>query len=73
MFLSDGKIGSIYEAQNIVTDNKIKRRLEVLGLTKGTKIQILNKNINGSLIFKVRGTRFAISKNISSAIRVKKI
>ena len=35
------------------------------------KIEILNRKKNGSLIFKVRGTRLAIGKNISKNIYLK--
>lgn len=73
MFLSDGQVGKKYIAEGLMLDNKLKRRLQVLGLTKNTKVEILNKNFNGSLIFKVRGTRFAISKKISSSIKIKEV
>ena len=70
MFLSEGEIGNIYIIINIELDMKIKRRLEIIGLTNRTKVEILNKNMNGSLIIKIRGTRFAISKRISKGIEV---
>ena len=70
MFLSDGQVGKKYIIKSIFLEDKIKRRLQVLGLIKNTKIEILNKNFNNSLIFRVRGTRLAISKKIASAIRV---
>lgn len=73
MFLSEGQVGRVYIAEGIILDTKLKRRLQVLGLTKNTKVEILNKNLNGSLIFKVRGTRFAISKKISSSIKVEEV
>lgn len=70
MILSEGKIGEKYMIFNIKLDEKIKRRLEVLGLINYTQVEILNKNITGSLILKVRGSRFAISKEISKGIEV---
>ena len=42
----------------------------MLGLTKGTNIEVLNNKKSGSLIFKVRGTRFAIGKKIANGIEV---
>jgi ferrous iron transport protein A len=70
MLLYEGKIGNKYKIVNIEIDNKIKRRLEVIGLTNKTQIEILNKNMNGSIILKVRGTRFAISKEIAKGVEV---
>ena len=48
----------------------VKRRLQMLGLTKGTNVEVLNNKKSGSLIFKVRGTRFAIGKQIAEGIIV---
>ena len=42
-----------------------------MGMITDTNIEILNKKKNGSLIFKVRGTRLAIGKNISKNIYLK--
>ena len=64
MLLSDAKKNLYYKIHEIKADNNLKKRLQVLGLTNGAKIEILNKNINGSLIFRVRGTKIAISKKI---------
>jgi len=72
MYLSKGQVGRKYKVKYIMLENKIKYRLQMLGMTKNTYIQILNKNFNGSLIFKLRGTRFAISKDIANAIIVDK-
>ena len=68
MYLSQGKIGKMYKIKNIFLERKIKNRLWVLGMTKETNVKILNKNFNGALILKVRGTRFAICKDISNSI-----
>lgn len=59
-----------YIIEEIKTDNITKIRLQVLGVIKGTKIEILNKRINGSIIIKVRGTRLGIDKEISNSIYV---
>jgi len=70
MVLYKGDVGKAYRIEDTNIDDKIKRRLEVMGLTNGTQIEILNKNINGSLILKVRGSRFAIGKRIAEGIDV---
>ncbi len=62
--------------KNIVSvinlNNDLERRLETLGLTEGTSFEILNKKRNGAIIIKVRGTRFAIGKDIAKGIRVER-
>ena len=70
MVLSDGKKGEYYTINHIELDIKIKRRLQMLGLTHGTRIYVLNKKKTGPMIIKVRGTRFAIGKGFLNGIFV---
>ena len=70
MNLLKGIANEKYIIEEIKTDNVTKTRLQVLGVIKGTKIEILNKRINGSIIIKVRGTRLGIDKEISNSIYV---
>ena len=51
-------------------DEKITRRLEALGVNEGTPVDVLNKKGAGSVIIKVRGTRLALGKRLSSGITV---
>jgi ferrous iron transport protein A len=50
---------------------KIEKRLEALGMTKGTPVVVMNNKSAGTLIIKVRGTRLAIGKGISANIQVR--
>ena len=68
MTLREGKIGQEYQVRDICLEDKIKRRLQMLGMTKGTGISVLNKKKSGSVILKVRGTRFAVGKKIAEGI-----
>lgn len=70
MYLSEGQVGKKYKVKHIILENKIKYRLKILGMTKNTYLQVLNKNFNGSLILKLRGTRFGISREIANSIIV---
>ena len=70
MNLSEGITKEKYIIEEIQIDTTTKTRLQVLGIIKGTKIEILNKRINGSIIIKVRGTRLGIDKEISNSIYV---
>ena len=68
MTLSKGQRGKTYTAVGIELENDVKRRLEILGLTQKSKVLVLNSKGNGSMIIKVRGTRFAIGKKIAEGI-----
>ncbi len=70
--LSEGTTKEKYIIEEIKIDNTTKTRLQVLGIIKGTIIEILNKRINGSIIIKVRGTRLGIDKEISKSIKIRK-
>ena len=65
MTLHDGKIGNAYQVQSIDIDISIKRRLEAIGLIEHTRVVILNEKRNGSMIIRVRGTRWAIGRAIA--------
>lgn len=71
MTLREGTIGSSYQVTEIELEDKVKRRLQMLGMTKGTEVRVLNNKKSGSIIMKVRGTRFAIGKRIAEGILVK--
>ena len=73
MTLHEGIPGSIYVVESMELNEKIGRRLEALGLIRGTKLEVLNRKKNGTMIFKARGTRLAIGKEISSGIFVKEV
>ena len=70
MTLREGTIGNKYQVKEIQLEDKVKRRLQMLGMTKGTGVQVLNNKKSGSIIMKVRGTRFAIGKRIAEGILV---
>ena len=65
MYLCDGKIGNEYKVEDIDLPVNIEKRLEALGMTRGTFIAVLNSKSQGVLIVKVRGTRFALGRNIT--------
>lgn len=70
MTLADGKIGKLYVVNEINLEANLMRRLQMLGLTQGTSVELLNKKRNGSVIFKVRGTRFAIGSEVAEGIEI---
>ena len=48
----------------------MEKRLQALGMTNGTSVAVLNSKSKGVLIVKVRGTRFALGRNITKNIVV---
>lgn len=70
MTLANGKIGNLYIVEEIQLEASLMRRLQMLGLTRGTSLELLNRKRNGSVIFKVRGTRFAIGSEVAEGIEI---
>lgn len=70
MYLSEGKKGNQYTVRDIGLPTDIEKRLEALGMTRGTSVTVLNSKSKGVLIVKVRGTRFALGRNITRNILV---
>lgn len=70
MTLLEGKIKQTYSLCDIKLEERIARRLQMLGMTKGAHILLLNRKRDGSMIIKVRGTRFAIGKKYAAGIYV---
>lgn len=73
MTLLEGLPGWEYIVESMDVNEKVGRRLEALGLIHGTKLEVLNRKKNGTMIFKARGTRLAIGKEISAGIFVKEV
>lgn len=70
MYLCEGKVGNEYTVTDIDLPTKMEKRLEALGMTRGTTVAVLNSKGKGILIIKIRGTRFALGRNITQKILV---
>lgn len=71
MLLREGKMREGYLVEDIQLEDSIKRRLQILGLTRGTRVEILNRKKSGTIIMKVRGTRFAAGRQVAEGILVR--
>lgn len=71
MSLLDSKTGGTYTVLRIELERDVSRRLQALGFTQGTRVSVLNRKKSGSVIIYVRGTRFAVGKQIAEGILVK--
>ena len=72
MTLNDGEVNAEYIVEKLCLPIHMEKRLQELGMTSGTKVIVLNNKSGGTLIIKVRGTRFAIGKGISKNIEVRR-
>ncbi len=70
MKLSEASSGKEYYIRSIELDEQITHRLEILGMTVGTKATVLNMKNNGPIIVRVRGTRFAIGRKFALGINI---
>lgn len=73
MTLNCAEIGAVYKIEQMELPQKTERRLEALGMTHGTRIQVINTKDRGTMIIRVRGTRFAIGRDISENIQVSEV
>jgi ferrous iron transport protein A len=71
--VSQAQKGKTYLVKKVNLEGNIERRLEMLGMTDQVKLMVLNKKNQGAVIIKVRGTRFAIGKEIADAIEIEEI
>lgn len=70
MMLSTGICEKVYRVKSINLAPDSKRRFEILGLTQNSAVTILGKKKNGSMIIKIRGTRFAVGAAFADGIEV---
>ncbi len=70
MILRNGAIGKSYIVKELNLPKEAERRLEILGMTENTSIDVVNKKKSGSMIIRIRGTRFAIGRGFSEKITV---
>lgn len=73
MKLIEGEPGQRYEVSDTTLPIETERRLEALGLTYGTRIRVINKKKHGAMVIKIRGTRFAVGKNIAEHVVVQEV
>ncbi|NLK29130.1 MAG: ferrous iron transport protein A [Clostridiales bacterium] len=71
MTLGNATLDLTYIVVSLELELVTMRRLEALGLTRGTKIKLLNRNRSGSVIIMVRGTRLALGKKIAESIQMR--
>lgn len=62
--------GKKYLVKKLDMEEKIERRLEALGLTENSMIELISRKRGGAAIVKIRGTRFALGREICEKIQL---
>ncbi len=70
MKLTECEKGKKYVVCNVTVKKETESRLHALGLIQGSYIEVINKKCSGSMIVRIRGTRFAFGKDIAEGITV---
>lgn len=71
MTLLDCPPGACRRIQGLDLPLELARRLEALGLIAGSPVEVLRKKRRGAMIITVRGTRFAVGRDIAAYITVR--
>ena len=54
-------------------EESLAHRLEALGMTEHSKLEVVNRKGKGTLIIKLRGSQYALGEDITENIEVEKI
>lgn len=57
-----------YLVRKITAEPDTERRLESLGLTENSSVELISRKRGGAAIVKIRGTRFALGREICEGI-----
>lgn len=71
--LDGGVMGSCYEVEYLDLPLATAHRLETLGMTPGTIVEVLNNKSAGTVIVRLRETRYALGRGITSGIHVRSV
>nr|WP_130861632.1 FeoA family protein [Bacilliculturomica massiliensis] len=71
MTLAEGNVGQVYTVLNSALPQQVEKRMEALGMTRGSQLRVLHKKNSGTLVILLRGTRFAVGRGLTSNIQVK--
>lgn len=69
MKLLEGEKGTMYIVQSVKGEKEIKNFLFTLGCYEGEEISIIKK-LHSNLIINIKGTRYAVDKNLAKLIEV---
>ena len=71
MTLADGKIEKDYIVEKVNLPLTLEKRMESLGMTIGSKVTLVHQKRNKTSVILIRGTKFAIGRDVASNIDVR--
>lgn len=72
-FLTEGESGKVYEIERIGMDIKTVKRLEALGVLKGSRISVLTRKRRGAMVIEVGKTKLAVGRRLAENILVREV
>lgn len=72
MTLLDSEKGGEYIVEKLELAPNVEHHFEILGMTSGVKIKVMNRKKSGSVIFKLRGIRYAVGREFSGGIYIRR-
>lgn len=71
MTLAEGNIDEKYVVEQVNLPITLEKRIESLGMTIGSKVTLLQQKRNKTSVILIRGTKFAIGRDVASNIYVR--
>lgn len=71
MTLAEGKIDKDYVVEHVELPITLEKRMESLGMTVGSKVTLLHQKRNKTSVILIRGTKFAVGRDVASSIHVR--
>ena len=71
MTLAEGKIDKDYVVEHVELPMTLEKRMESLGMTVGSKVTLLHQKRNKTSVILIRGTKFAVGRDVASSIHVR--
>ncbi len=71
MTLAEGNIDEKYVVEQVNLPITLEKRMESLGMTIGSKVTLLQQKRNKTSVILIRGTKFAIGRDVASNIYVR--
>lgn len=71
MTLAEGNIDKKYVVEQVNLPITLEKRMESLGMTIGSKVTLLQQKRNKTSVILIRGTKFAIGRDVAYNIYVR--
>lgn len=73
MTLNQGEVDGIYRVLSDTLPFELKQRMASLGMIRNSLIRVVHRKRNGTAVVILRGSRFAVGRDVTSRIEVEEI